>query len=100
MAKALTVFEITTCWQHNRGRYLVAAHSMADAARLLGCSVYHVKTYHYVLESESAERTLALASPRVVFKRENDKSEYLPRVEKEAQALSPELAELASKLQK
>ncbi|MGR5558298.1 hypothetical protein ACQKQC_18670 [Vibrio fortis] len=78
MARTLKVFEITTCWNDPRGRYLVAAQSKAEASRLLGCSVYHINNYSYQLEQTECEKyKLAMSQPKTVFKKVDNKSEFV-----------------------
>ncbi|HAS8541333.1 TPA: hypothetical protein I7730_16235 [Vibrio vulnificus] len=79
MARALKVFEVTTCWNNPRGRYLVAADSKAEASRLLGCSVYHLNNYSYLLERTDCENyKLAMSQPKTVFKKVDTKSDFAP----------------------
>jgi hypothetical protein len=75
---ALKVFEVTRCWKHPRGRYLVAAKSKTEASRILGCSVYHLNQYAYILKSDTPEYILAMKSPRTVFKQNDEICVYTP----------------------
>lgn len=104
MAKKLKVFEITTCWQHPRGRYLVSATSAKEAAEILGCSVYHVRTHSYLLDPEShaqeSNYQLAINSPKMVFHKNHYRDEFTPLVKKAPVELSPELAALSEQFKK
>ncbi|USD58943.1 hypothetical protein J4N45_10415 [Vibrio sp. SCSIO 43140] len=75
---ALKVFELTRCWKDPRGRYLIAATSKTEAAKLLGCSLYHLSTYSYVLDADHPEYKTAMSKPKTPFKTMDDRTPFQP----------------------
>lgn len=98
MTMQLTVFEISRCWKHPRGRYLIAAHSKKQATKLLGCTPYHFRNYHLEPCEGSPEYELAMSQPLVVFKQVSDGLPFKPITETKPKNLQQSGHQLSSDL--
>ena len=85
----LKTYELYRCWNNPKGEYMITAPSMTFAAKALGCSVYHLKTYSYTHTFEDCKDKLedvgiseSRKNPGVVFKREKYNAPYFRLEEK------------------